>query len=788
MNNSNFKVFAIDISGSTSGEREYYQNVEQILNKMYKDGDLIIEWNGEANKVTRSSIQTRINGRNGTGWTSPSAIIKYLANNSIKEIHHFILITDGEVSVNEVDNCDSEIKSQCMTFERFDGFIIGSKRSANMSVTCPFTRFCSHTVTQIEPGTQPETIADVSAEDFAIIEKIKTIDDIDVFMSSYPTMERVFAARLLGTVGDQELRKEVVKMQHRITDNMAKKSAKDDENALLMKSIESGDIQNSLALAGKLLQIQNTEYEKCINALIRMCDGGLRQTFDATQIKSFRAKIADQAETVEVIDVDDAPTYVQTTFECPVSYESETDPVILIARPNQPILNLIDNKFSTDNVINCPLDIFLCKEPLEAMKECVDHPLSLKSMREAENCGQPIAISPLTRKNLIGGLPLGASEEHVKAANWTLFQLTSGGKRLGNPDMWFAVIWTMIERNMLPFLNDVLPFVREQMIFRLKNHLTAASLTGLSTFCQKRLPLIGSCWFCLSSPFFITKETRNQNMLRFHLSHAQILKKMIDLVGYKLPDGFDRVLSRSIAFASMLRFKRDHRESFDTMIRCLYQNSIHFEVSEDDKTNHVFIPIDGPATEQSRDEVFKILPGACKKLELNELVWLSTFIDIQKSATENTFPMTEDAPPLPKFAINWSHVDAKFQVFEDIKICPKTMRPYCLIDGVEWSEIYYKQFGEGTLMLIGCDAAFCKYVNTHGCFPTADQYIISYSKRLSSMSNPISSLPSKIVEIVGFRIKAFQKAIADAGNIDATEVSKRFNDSCSIEKRKLIEM
>lgn len=194
MNNSNFKVFAIDISGSTSGEREYYQNVEQILNKMYKDGDLIIEWNGEANKVTRSSIQTRINGRNGTGWTSPSAIIKYLANNSIKEIHHFILITDGEVSVNEVDNCDSEIKSQCMTFERFDGFIIGSKRSANMSVTCPFTRFCSHTVTQIEPGTQPETIADVSAEDFAIIEKIKTIDDIDVFMSSYPTMERVFCS------------------------------------------------------------------------------------------------------------------------------------------------------------------------------------------------------------------------------------------------------------------------------------------------------------------------------------------------------------------------------------------------------------------------------------------------------------------------------------------------------------------------------------------------------------------------------------------------------------------
>lgn len=782
-------VFAIDISGSTSGEREYYQNVESILNKMYKSGDIIIEWNGNAKKTTRSEIQNRINSRSGNGWTAPCAIIKYLALDSIKNVNHFVLITDGRVTVDEIDKCDNEIKNNSMTFNRFDGFIIGPKASANMSVTCPFTRCCSHEVIQIEPGKKPEIITKVSDDDFKIIEKIKTIDDLDEFMNLYPTMERVFAARLLGTIGDQELRKEVVKMQQRITLSIAEKDSKSEETSLFVNYIENGDMQNAVKTAQKFLHKQNTEYERNINALIRMCDGGLRQTFDSSEIKSFRAKIAEQAETVEVMEIDDVPTDVQTTFECPVSYENETDPVILIAKPDQPILNLIDNKFSTNNVINCPLDIFLCKEPLEEMKKCIDHPLSLKTMREAENCNQQITKSPLTRKQLIGCLPLGASEDHVNAANWTLYQLISGGKRLGNPDMWFAVIWMMIERNMIPYLTEILPFVREQMIFRLKTHSVAASLSDLSSFCQKKMPLAAACWFCLSSPFFITDETRNQNMLRYHLSHSHILKEMVDLVGYKYPFGFDRVISRSIAFASMLKFKREHQKTFDTMIRCLYQNSICIEIPEKTndenvkpkslETNKFFIPIDGPATEKSREEVLKALPKACRKLELNELVWISTYVDINKSATKNIFPMTEDAPQLPQFEVNWSHIDEKYKVFESVEICPETMRPYKMINGINWKDIYKSTFGAKSLVLVGCDAAFCQFINDYGWFPSVNEYILFYSKR-----NPKKTLPSKIVDIINYRIHSFEKAIKYAGNINQYEVADRFNATCTFEEKK----
>ena len=88
----------------------------------------------------------------------------------------------------------------------------GDKKYANMSVTCPFTRSCRYTVTQIEPNQELEILVTVSDEYFAIIEQIKTISDLDVFMNLYPTMELVFAARLLETVGDKELKKEVVKI------------------------------------------------------------------------------------------------------------------------------------------------------------------------------------------------------------------------------------------------------------------------------------------------------------------------------------------------------------------------------------------------------------------------------------------------------------------------------------------------------------------------------------------------------------------------------------------------
>ena len=125
--NSNINVIAIDISGSTSGCTQYYQNVKKILDRIYNESYIIIEWNGNAMTSTLEDINERIACRNGYGWTSPCAVINLLTNQSIININHFILITDGQVETSEIDRCDNAIKTSSMTFQRFEGYIIGNQ-------------------------------------------------------------------------------------------------------------------------------------------------------------------------------------------------------------------------------------------------------------------------------------------------------------------------------------------------------------------------------------------------------------------------------------------------------------------------------------------------------------------------------------------------------------------------------------------------------------------------------------------------------------------------------------
>jgi hypothetical protein len=89
--------------------------------------------------------------------------------------------------------------------------------------------------------------------------------------------------------------------------------------------------------------------------------------------------------------------------------------------------------------------LLLKKHFLNDFAAALDHPLSLASIRATAASGSPIVTSPITRRKLVGAIPLGAVKSHVQAADWTLSRILSGGKALGNADLWFAVLWMMIE-------------------------------------------------------------------------------------------------------------------------------------------------------------------------------------------------------------------------------------------------------------------------------------------------------------------------------------------------------
>jgi hypothetical protein len=136
------KIFAIDISGSTSGSF-YYNHVDEIMKSLFTEGDFIIFWNDKFQSISRSEAQYFFSRKYGGGGTYPVAIAEAVQHFNLDTLHSdLILITDGEVSVSDVDASDSFIISPNIRFRRCTCYIIGKWTPVKLSVSCPFSRFC----------------------------------------------------------------------------------------------------------------------------------------------------------------------------------------------------------------------------------------------------------------------------------------------------------------------------------------------------------------------------------------------------------------------------------------------------------------------------------------------------------------------------------------------------------------------------------------------------------------------------------------------------------------------
>jgi hypothetical protein len=89
-------------------------------------------------------MEANIAQRKGTGGTSP----EHVATTIVKErFTKVILVTDGEVGDHSVQSCDKTFE-EAFNKEKFKinksrCYIISTgSGEVNMSVTCPFTRFC----------------------------------------------------------------------------------------------------------------------------------------------------------------------------------------------------------------------------------------------------------------------------------------------------------------------------------------------------------------------------------------------------------------------------------------------------------------------------------------------------------------------------------------------------------------------------------------------------------------------------------------------------------------------
>ena len=800
------KCFAIDYSGSTSGDAFYHSNVKSILDEKYKSEDDIIIWDNFAKFIPYNEYLEINKKRTGNGGTSPQSIFDLFKNKEKINYSEFILITDGQVGQYEVELCDKnfELYKNILIYDYAEVYLIGDKKYTNLSVACPFTRFCS-SKTILKAPDEEKIISEISSDDLKIVEKVNAISTEDEFDQNFESLKNACIVRLIGTNGDVEIRKALLLMQKRIIKNNAEsnknKSSNEEKIDVLLKEKKFAEAKCELKNCFKTI---DNEFSKKINLLIRMSDGAIKQIFNIDEIQSFQALTATKAEEVNTKELEDIPSSIQQSkFICPISIENEIDPAILITVPDEfinnnkiiPLLVGLD-KIQTENIISCPFNALYNKDFMDKFNQCIDHAISLKQIREAENSGHPLEVSPITRKKIIGVIPLGESKEHIKAADWTLMQLISGGKNLGDRNIWFSLLWLLVKEKKFPYLNDVEEFLKAQVIYRFSNYKTSISLSGLGNLPQKKVYYGTAAWACLMSIYLIPQIPRSCNLLLVHLFHYKELIEMINLFEYKLPDDFENIVSRILCLASMMTFFKKNIKLLPFYKTGISQNTILVQVPEDSpmksggEVGELFLPIDGEIGENNRKKCLEKLPKNCQEMinsnniSFDELAFVMKFIDTQKNLSDIEFEKLIEIKEIPKCKTfkNWENYEDEKTIYYT-KICPKTMRPYYTIEDETWKDCLAKKI-DISKPFLSLDSDYGRFVSQYLKYPTLDEFILFIYRKYVFNSKVYNTLPLLISDLCQMIIKEFIPVIKD---VSPETFKKMFTNSAPIEMRKKIE-
>jgi hypothetical protein len=418
---------------------------------------------------------------------------------------------------------------------------------------------------------------------------------------------------------------------------------------------------------------------------------------------------------------------------------------------------------------------------LERFIEYIDHPISLTAMREATAYGRPILVSPLTRRPVLGALTLGSHPSYVDATNRTLMQLMAGGKRLGNPDFWFAVFWLLLEDGRIPYLRDMLPFVREHMLFRLRSSMAHASLTGLPGFVNYSVPLGVACWVSLCSPVFPGIRQRFDT-LRLHMQHTRPLFELLKLMKFPVPESiavYNKRLRVLFTLREMATTKFVHMKA---AVRALTQNCCLIRAVPESirirekATFSYLVPVDGPADDDQVRLALSMLPKYCREITLREVAGIADLITKPSISLEHILLGVDWEPPeLPPPVVDWAHYEGV--AIPPVRVCLATMRPFYHVQArgrpLSWMQAFRHMIPNGKIFSVY--NLWGLFVNKYNIYPTANALIAFIWARYAA-NGYARTLPANVRAIVEDCIRAFEPV----ATFLPREVSRRFLASASV--------
>ena len=132
-------------------------------------------------------------------------------------------------------------------------------------------------------------------------------------------------------------------------------------------------------------------------------------------------------------------------IECPIIMDEDV-PQILIDECEPFLLNVEKN--IVDDIAACPLRILNYPDLKAKFKASISTFTGVKY-------SDKLLKNPFTQNRLLGAIPLGTHKSHVSVGNFTIAKLIAGGKIMGNLNMYYAVIWYLINEGEIEYLNPI---------------------------------------------------------------------------------------------------------------------------------------------------------------------------------------------------------------------------------------------------------------------------------------------------------------------------------------------
>ena len=211
-------LFAVDCSGSISGNQNYFRKLRELRLKYYNSsrGDKFYTWGSDYYYKTEAEMDRFIADMHGPDGTTSYYIAEIGRATKNENFEHLIIVTDGEVDTDDIDESDRRVQQYGLQYSYVSTYIIGS--GGNESVGCPFSRGCPGVTYIIDDYGNEDQKASLSSEDQKVLNNINSINSWNDFKNKYQNLFNAIRAKCLGRNADSDLKNNLNNLKSRISD------------------------------------------------------------------------------------------------------------------------------------------------------------------------------------------------------------------------------------------------------------------------------------------------------------------------------------------------------------------------------------------------------------------------------------------------------------------------------------------------------------------------------------------------------------------------------------------